>query len=77
MYRQQLARLSTGIILEIEPEAGENLRKIKVNVTRAANELNLAIGYGITTEGTLLVWQKSGLDQSPTDRGERPGRPAG
>jgi hypothetical protein len=56
IYRQHLARLSSDDVLEIEPEAGENLRKLKVNVTRAANELHLTIGYGSTPEGTLLVW---------------------
>lgn len=57
VYRDNLARLADGTMWEIAPEAGESLRKIKVNVRRAANELDLpGVRYGETPDGTLLVW---------------------
>jgi hypothetical protein len=52
VYREHLASLGPGMTLEIAPEGAESLRKLKVNVTRAAHELNLTIGYGSTAEGT-------------------------
>jgi hypothetical protein len=59
VYRDNLVRLADGSTWEIEPEAGESLRKIKVNARRAANELNMPIRYGETAQGTLLVWQEA------------------
>jgi hypothetical protein len=51
VYRDNLGRLGEGRIWEVAPESGETLRKIKVNVRRAANELSMNIGYGETPEG--------------------------
>ena len=48
VYRDHLAQLSDGMSWEIQPEDDETLRKLKVNVRRAANELNLNIRYGET-----------------------------
>jgi hypothetical protein len=54
VYRDRLAELTDGMRWEIEPEGEETLRKLKVNVRRAANELNLNIRYGDTADNTLL-----------------------
>jgi hypothetical protein len=69
VYRDNLGKLSEGQIWEVEPESGETLRKLKVNVRRAANELNMNVRYGETHEGTLLIWS-----EAPRERGRR-GRP--
>jgi hypothetical protein len=66
IYRDHLAELNTGMIWEIEPEEDETLRKLKVNVRRAANELNLNVRYGDTAEGTLLVWKEASSDRKGT-----------
>jgi hypothetical protein len=50
-------------MLELEPEDGETLRRLKVNVRRAGTELGLNIKYGETTDGTLLVWQDDARQQ--------------
>ena len=69
VYRDHLSQLTDGNKLwEIRPEEGENLRRLKVNVRRAANELNLDARYGETNEGTLLVWREEG-------RARKRGRP--
>jgi len=70
VYRDHLAELNPGMIWEIEPEDDESVRKLKVNVRRAANELDLPIRYGETPEGTLLVWK-----EAPSERKGSRGRP--
>lgn len=69
IYRENLTKLSEGKVLEIQPEGEETLRKLKVNVRRAANELNIPVSYGETSEGTLLVWS-----EPQQERGGRRGR---
>ena len=60
VYRDYLSQLtSDGMLWGIEPEEDESLRKLKVNVRRAPNELNINVGYGETVEGTLLVWAET------------------
>ncbi len=58
IYREYLSQLESGKMWAITPEEGETLRKLKVNVRRAANELNLNVGYGDSEDGTLLVWRE-------------------
>ena len=58
VYRDMLSQLGDGKQYEIQPEAGETIRTIKVNVRRAANELSMDIVYGETADGTLLVWRQ-------------------
>jgi hypothetical protein len=70
VYRDMLARLGDGKDIEVQPETGESMRKIKVNVRRSANEIGISIGYGETQDGTLLVWK-----QAPREMGRRRGRP--
>ena len=56
-YRDMLSQVGGGRMMEVRPEDGEGLRKLKVNVRRAANELKLEdIQYGETEDGALLVW---------------------
>jgi hypothetical protein len=69
VYRDNLGKLSEGQICEVEPETGETLRKLKVNVRRAANELDMNVRYGETREETLLIWS-----EAPRERRRR-GRP--
>ena len=58
VYRDVLSQLGDGKDIEVQPEAGETIRRIKVNVRRAANELSMDIVYGETADGTLLVWRQ-------------------
>ena len=55
-YREAIANLSGDHMLELEPDDGETIRKLKLNVNRAAKEVNREVGYAETAEGTLLVW---------------------
>ena len=67
-FREQLSKLSEGRLVEVEPEDGESLRKLKVNVRRAANEMNANVEYGETAEGTLIVWSEPARERG---RGRR------
>jgi hypothetical protein len=55
-YREAITNLTGNRVLELTPDEGESLRKLKTMVTRAANEVERVIAYGETPEGTLLVW---------------------
>src|SRR3954452_12975782 len=70
VYRDMVAQLEAGKHVEVQPDEGESLRKIKVNVRRAGNELGVNVTYGETQEGTLLVWS-----EAPAIRPGRRGRP--
>jgi hypothetical protein len=58
-YREAIAALANDRALELTPADGESLRKLKVNVSRAAKEVGREIKYGETDEGTLVVWPAS------------------
>lgn len=70
IYRENLSKLTEGKFWEVQPEGDETLRKLKVNIKRAANELNINVRYGETHEGTLLVW-----NEAARERTSRRGRP--
>jgi len=55
-YRQAIANLTNDRALELEPDEGETLRKLKLNVARASKEVNRQVSYGESDTGTLLVW---------------------
>src|SRR5947207_11935917 len=55
-YREAIANLTDDRALELEPDEGETLRKLKLNVARAAKEANRQVAYGESDSGTLLVW---------------------
>ena len=68
-YRAALAQLEREGMIEVEPEDGETLRKIKLNLSRAAKETGRTIQYGETHENTVLAW----LVGAPVKRrGRRP-----
>src|SRR6266567_5014264 len=55
-YRQAIANLTDDRALELQPDEGETLRKLKLNVARAAKEANRQVAYGESETGSLLVW---------------------
>src|SRR5215212_7287626 len=55
-YREAIAKLTDARALELTPEAGESMRKLRLNVNRAAKEVNRPVDYGVSGEETLLVW---------------------
>jgi hypothetical protein len=66
-YREAVASLTNGQLIEIEPEESENLRQVKVRLRRAAKEVGRDVQYGETREGTLLIW----LAEVPRQRRRR------
>jgi hypothetical protein len=86
-YRDAIAGLGAGDVIEVIPESGEALRTLKVRLRRAAREVGRVIRYGETVDDTLLVWlapgqrrrrrttDREGQDQgpaSPTPQEELP-----
>ncbi|HEX3244273.1 MAG TPA: hypothetical protein VHX16_02605 [Chloroflexota bacterium] len=69
-YREAISKLVGDQNIEVEPESGETLRKLKLMVRRAARENGQEIDYGVTVQDTLLVWIAQ-----PKQRRRR-GRPA-
>lgn len=55
-YREAVSSLSIDGTIEVEPDEGETLRKIKLNLARAAKEVGRTITYGDTNENTVLAW---------------------
>jgi hypothetical protein len=74
IYRDALGQLIEGKYWEVQPEGTETLRKLKVNVRRAANELEMNVKYGETAEKTLLVWIEPAREK--TGRRGRPKKSA-
>jgi len=66
-YREAIANMTDARMIELEPDTGESMRGLKVNVTRAAKEVNRDVGYGVSEEGTPLVW----LERPKQRRGPR------
>jgi hypothetical protein len=55
-FREAIANLSEKRMLELETDAGESMRGLKLNIARAAKEVNRSVSYGESDSGTLLVW---------------------
>src|SRR5215217_2677985 len=55
-YREAIANLSGNRMLELDLDDGETMRGLKLNVNRAAKEINRPVAYGESDTGTLLVW---------------------
>ena len=72
-FREAIANLTAEWMIELEPDEGETLRKLKSTVTRAAKEVNRAVGYGESESGTLLVWLEA--RPRPTRRRKRVATP--
>jgi len=54
--RQAIRDLRGDQTLELIPDEGETMRKLKTLASRAANEIGRAVKYGETRDGSLLVW---------------------
>ena len=67
-YREAIANLTDARALEVTPEAGESMRKLRLNINHAAKEVNRSVGYGVSAEGTLVVWLQ---DKPRKTRGQR------
>ncbi len=76
-YREAIANLDGDQTLEIELEAGETLRGLRVNLGRAAKEVGREIQSGETNEGTLLVWLAQPTQPGRRGRRARAAAPAG
>jgi hypothetical protein len=59
-FRQAVGSLTADKVIEIAPESGESLRKLKLNVARAAKEVTRNVSYGETTDNTIIVWLADG-----------------
>ena len=70
LYRSAIASLRPDQTIEVEPEQGETLRKIKLNLSRAAKEVGRSVKYGETDERTVLAWLDEGNGRRR--RGRRP-----
>jgi hypothetical protein len=55
-YREAIANLTDARALELTPDAGESTRRMRLNLSRAAKEVNRQIAYGLNDEGQLIVW---------------------
>jgi len=73
-YREAIANLSDGRMLEMELDAGESIRALRLNIARASKEVNRAVDVGVSAEGTLLVWLQ---DKPRKTRGPRKRKAAG
>jgi serine protease inhibitor ecotin len=55
-YREAISRLTDATVLELTPDADESMRTLKLRITQAAKDVNRHVAYGVSDEGTLLVW---------------------
>ena len=70
--RQAIRDLAGDQTLELIPDEGESMRKLKTLATRVAKEAGRPIKYGETHDGSLLVW----LADAPDGRRRRRRRQA-
>jgi hypothetical protein len=66
-YREAIATLTNTRLIELEPDAGETVDKLKLNVARAAKEAGRQVGSALSRHGTLLIW----LEPPKQQRGSR------
>jgi hypothetical protein len=67
-FRAAIANMTDARMIELEPEGGESMRSLKLNVTRAAKEVHRDVRHGESEQGTLLVWLQ---DKPRRTRGPR------
>jgi hypothetical protein len=72
-YREAIANLTDARALELTPDAGESTRRMRLNLSRAAKEVNRQIAYGLNDEGNLIVW----LEAAKPTRRPRKSKSAG
>jgi hypothetical protein len=58
--RLAVASLTPGRAIELAPEQGESLRKLKLDLARAAKEVGRDIAYGETADAMLIAWLRNG-----------------
>lgn len=68
-YRQAVRSLTSDSPIEVVPDQGETLRKIKLNLARAAKEENRNVKYGETGDGTVIAWLDDGAGAVRRRRG--------
>ena len=66
-FRLAVANLTADKAIELEPESGESLRKLKLNLARAAKEVGKPITYGETGDNKIIAW----LDEGNTGQKRR------
>jgi hypothetical protein len=59
-FRQAVANLTADRAIELSPESGESLRKLKLNLARAAKEVGKPIMYGETGDNMIVAWLEDG-----------------
>jgi hypothetical protein len=59
-FRLAVASLTPEKAIELSPESGESLRKLKLNLARAAKEVGRNISYGETTDDMIVAWLADG-----------------
>src|SRR5215216_4417560 len=69
-FRQAVASMTPEKAIELAPDEGESLRKLKLNLARAAKEVGRSISYGETSENTIIAWLSDG-DGAPRRRRAR------
>jgi hypothetical protein len=69
-FRQAVINLSSDKAIELAPDDGESLRKLKLNLARAAKEVGRNISYGETRDNTIVAWLVEG-DAAPKRRRAR------
>ena len=55
-YRQAILALVGDATVELVPDEGETIRKLRLLTNRAAKEAGRDVKYGETQEGSLLIW---------------------
>ena len=71
-FRQAISELTPDSAIEVTPEGGESLRKVKLNLARASKEVNRSIGYGETGDNAIVAWLDEGNTGQKRRRGRRP-----
>jgi len=59
-FRVAVANLTAARAIELAPEQGESLRKLKLNLARAAKEVGRNIAYGETGDDMIVAWLDEG-----------------
>ena len=59
-FRQAIADLTVDTAIEVTPDSGESLRKVKLNLARAAKEVGKPVTYGETGDNAIIAWLDDG-----------------
>ncbi len=72
-YRQAILALVGDATVELVPDEGETIRKLRLLTNRAAKEAGRDVKYGETQEGSLLIWlaEPSKAGSAPVKRRRR------